>query len=370
MTIEFLGHKKALLDFVCGRIHAVAAPASSGGPVTVADLFCGTGSVSRELKRLGYAVVANDTLAVATVMTEAILANSRAPLFRGLVADLPRTARPSSPPTRYEQVLDFLNGLPPRRGFLWRSYSPASEPRAGVARQYFTRKNAGRLDAIRLQIARWEPALSAAEHALLLSDLLGAANAVSNIAGTYGCYLKHWKDRALGDLKLTRSRFVPRAGPGGAPGTTPPPRHRVFQLPANELATTLRAPIVYADPPYTKRQYAAYYHVLETLVRYDAPTLTGSTGLRPWQDQASDYCYRTRAPAALADLLATLYCEHFFLSYNEDGQIPHAQVLDILGAHGPVKVHETRYRRYRSSAGNHKGTGLTERLYHVALGAG
>ena len=40
---------------------------------------------------------------------------------------------------------------------------------------------------------------------------------------------------------------------------------------------------VYLDPPYTKRQYAAYYHVLETLAYGDEPEVSGVTGLRPWE---------------------------------------------------------------------------------------
>jgi adenine-specific DNA methylase-like protein len=34
--------------------------------------------------------------------------------------------------------------------------------------------------------------------------------------------------------------------------------------------------VVYADPPYTKDQYSRYYHVYETLYRYDFPDSTGA----------------------------------------------------------------------------------------------
>lgn len=39
--------------------------------------------------------------------------------------------------------------------------------------------------------------------------------------------------------------------------------------------------VVYADPPYGKDQYSRFYHVLETLVRYDYPTSIGSGRYRP-----------------------------------------------------------------------------------------
>jgi len=104
-----------------------------------------------------------------------------------------------------------------------------------------------------------------------------------------------------------------------------------------------------------KRQYAAYYHVLETIVRHDEPPLTGSTGLRPWRTHASDWCYKRRAPAALEALVTKSSAERVVLSYSEDGQIDHSTVLDVMGAHGSVSFKEFGLRRYRSSRLPHKG---------------
>lgn len=39
--------------------------------------------------------------------------------------------------------------------------------------------------------------------------------------------------------------------------------------------------VVYADPPYTDDQYSRFYHLLETLVLYDYPTVTGAGLYRP-----------------------------------------------------------------------------------------
>jgi adenine-specific DNA-methyltransferase len=143
--------------------------------------------------------------------------------------------------------------------------------------------------------------------------------------------------------------------------------HEVHCGDATEIAADSDCSVVYADPPYTKRQYAAYYHVLETLTLDDDPPLVGSTGLRPWQTKSSPFCYRSKAPQALAKLVDSLRCKHFFLSYNSDGQIPHATILDILGVRGRVKVFEAAYRRYKSSSLPHKGSHLIERLYHLSI---
>jgi adenine-specific DNA-methyltransferase len=352
MSIEFLGHKKSLLQFLLTNIEREV----DADPSNLADLFCGTSAVSSAFKRRGYRVIANDQLVWCSTSAEAVLLNDGEPLFEGvtgLVENKPNSLLGSIP---YDDALDYLNALPPKEGFIYWNYSPASKRRGEYERRYFTEENAGRIDAVRAKIKEWEELLTRGERALLLWDLIRAANAVSNIAGTYGCYLKQWKERALQPLTLMRTTVSPS-----------PLRHEVFCEDANRLAPNIRSSIIYADPPYTKRQYAAYYHVLETIAVGDEPPLEGSTGLRTWQDKASDYCYKTKAPYALEDLVSKLNCEHFFLSYNADGQIPHDVILEILSKFGKPKFFEKPYRRYKSSGRPHKGESVVERLYHLTF---
>lgn len=327
-----------------------------GPPTTFADLFCGTASVSGFMRSKGYRVAANDTLQLCATFAEATLLSEVPPGFEGLMSAGVVRGEKS---LRYSRLLDQLNAAPPVEGFMFRNYSPASEARAGVSRMYFTKDNAAKIDGIRHQIRLWEPLLSKAEHALLLVDLIKAANRVSNTAGTYGCYLKHWKSRALENLDVRPSDLALR-GPVG----------EVHRLDANQFAHNLTADVIYADPPYTKRQYAAYYHILETLVIGDEPEVIGSTGLRPWENESSDYCYRRKAPNALRNLVRGIFgAPDFFLSYNEDGQITHEEILEILGERGAVSVHEFPLRRYKSSRGVHKGEHVLERIYHVRMEA-
>lgn len=327
-----------------------------GRPESFADLFCGTAAVSAFMRARGFRVTANDSLLLCKVFAEASLLADVPPRFDGLAA-AGVTSRHAE--GRYGELIQILNELPPKEGFIHKTYSPASVATGGDARMYFTEANSAALDAARHQIKAWRPHLTTAEHALLIVDLVKAANRVSNIAGTYGCYLKRWKARALEPLRLKASELS-IDGPTG----------QVFQGEANQIARGIEAQVVYADPPYTKRQYAAYYHILETLVAGDEPQVSGSTGLRPWEHASSDYCYRRKAPAALLDLVQGLPgSPDFFLSYNEDGQIQHTDILNILGNRGRVTVHEFDTRRYKSSVLPHKGGSVIERLYHVKLAA-
>lgn len=348
-SIELLGNKRSLVSFIFPRI-AAQVPAGA----TVLDPFTGTGTVAAALKAGGYRVVANDHLTWCATFAASILYNNEEPLFSGLrLAN--RSAKGFTPLRRYLDVLAELNRLPPQQGFIYRNYSPASRATTGVERRYFTEWNAGRIDAIRTRIEQWRPQLTEGERALLLTDLLRAATAVSNVAGTYGCYLKAWKRRALEPFMLTPARFVPGSFTS----------HTVACEDAATLLERHHASVVYADPPYTKRQHAAYYHILETIVLNDRPTLSGTTGLRPWHRQASEFCYKAKAPGALRGLLERTSAEHFFLSYNEDGQIPHETIMAILSEFGRVRVSETLQPRYRSSRLRHKGASVTERLYHL-----
>ncbi|UJA21748.1 hypothetical protein HJD18_17045 [Thermoleophilia bacterium SCSIO 60948] len=332
--MEFLGAKRSLLDFLMEVIDGAEVPPGA----RAADPFCGTAALSSIFRRRGWSVTANDSLALCATCAEAAL------LFN---------PSESTEAALYTKLVDELNAVSPVSGFIHANYSPAG------GRGYLTEANARRVDAIRLQIEEWAGWLSRGLRAQLLVDLVSAVALVSNTAGTFGCYLKNWKKRAFDPLILR-----PANSSRGALGPGP---HQVHCDDAQAVVSATETELLYIDPPYTKRQYAAYYHLLETIVLYDSPVLVGSTGLRPWKEKASAWCYKARAPAALDSLVASARCRHLFFSYNEDGQIPHGTVMEILQPYGELSVHETEYRRYRSSARPHKGRHLTERLYHLQM---
>lgn len=347
LAIEYIGSKRLLLDFVVGNVIRCIG----NSPSEIADIFSGTGIVSAAFKANGFSVSANDHLSICFNLTAAALLNDRAPSFSGLPTEI--TTQAESP---YLSVLKFLNNCHLNRdGFIYKNYSPASLDIIGFERRYFTELNAARIDTVRDFIDEWGEALTNQERALLLSDLVRAVSAVSNVAGTYGCYLKNWKKRALETIKLVPSSFVVGRRDG----------HTVTSMDAHQALESKASQVVYADPPYTKRQYAAYYHVLETIVRNDKPVLTGTTGLRNWETHSSDFCYKRKAEGALERLIKASDCNDFFLSYNEDGQIPHDRIVDLLSTYGKASFFELNLKRYRSSNLPHKGPTVTERLYHV-----
>ncbi|MFI4989488.1 MAG: DNA adenine methylase [Solirubrobacterales bacterium] len=346
MAIEYLGNKTRLLDFVVSPIAAVK------GISAVADVFCGTASVSRALGERGLRVVASDHMMLCATLAEAALLPTGRRPFGRLGGSLEHRRGESL----YAAAVRCLNELNPVEGFFFSTYSPASAP-SGTTRMYLTESNAGKVDAMRSQIERWAPMLSKVERSILLGDLVRAVSSVSNTAGTYGCYLKSWKQRALEPLRLACAPLANLKSTG----------HEVHCADATAMAAQVEVDALYLDPPYTKRQYAAYYHLLETLVAGTEPRVTGSTGLPPWEDKQSEFCYRRRAELALDGLLAAARARHVFLSYSDDGHIPHERIVELMRSRGDVRWWEYRSRRYRSNSGGRHDRSLHERLYHLQL---
>lgn len=349
--MRFIGSKERLVSII-GKI----LRKRFGEGSLVGDLFCGTGTVSAFLKRMGYRVIANDNLFFCTLMAHAMLLISEEPEFSGLRnLTSTRTKLLVSP---YDNVLEYLNRLPPIKGFIYNNYSQEGTKGQENERNYFTGENAGKIDAIRSRIEEWYGinAITYDEKCLLLTDLLEATVSVSNTAGTYGFFLKHLEPRALKRITLKPSRIVP----GRAD-------HLIFSKDANELASEIAVDVAYLDPPYNWRHYAAYYHILETIAKYDSPQIFGKSGLRPWSKQRSRYSYRKDAYDALAEIINTLKARAILLSYNADGLVTHEEIMDILSGVGEPEVETVSLPRYISSLGGSDNHTVKEHLYYVSL---
>lgn len=324
-SIRYIGSKARVVESL---MEIVGPPGSADG--FFVDGFCGTGVVGARAADLGWPIRLNDSLLSAVMVAVAGLVSAEEASFESLGG--------------YQAAIEELNDATPFEGFVWREYSPGGT----AGRRYFTAANAARIDAARKQLSAWEAAgeLSRDESYLLKADLIAAAGRVANIAGTYGCYLSQWTPTAK-----HRFTMLPR------PLRKRPVTHSAY---CGDVVDTPMAEndVAYFDPPYTKRQYAAYYHLNETLAHGDEPKVGGKTGLRPWQDKASAYCYKLRALEALKSLIESTPARRILLSYSSQGHVDLDELHESLGLLGDVTLHELgpvgRYRpnRAASSAGD------------------
>ena len=329
MGYRYIGSKARIADEIIEYVKETATMESGGFFV---DAFSGTGGVAEKAAQIGWPVHVNDMMTNAVIMSEARLLSS---------VDVPFDCLGG-----YEEVIKVLNGLSGEEGFIWREYSPASKRFQLNERRYFTEENAKKVDAISAKIHHWkdEKTISHKEFVLLMSDLIQAVNNVANIAGTYGCYLSRWTTQAKENLVLS---------------TSPLKKAQAIYRTSNcDVFAVESRPedIVYFDPPYTKRQYASYYHILETIVCGDQPEVTGVSGLRPWKDKASVFCYKTKALNALSELILKQRANRVILSYSNEGHIRLEELVDRLSPYGEVFLVElktiSRYRPNRTAVEN------------------
>jgi adenine-specific DNA-methyltransferase len=337
MSYRYIGNKTRIADLVLGVLERHVQPGS-----IVADPMCGTAAMSAALRGRGYKVVASDLLTFAAQHARVRLLLDEAPSFEGLGLT-------------YEAALAHLNDLGGSRGLFWREYGPDGAPSAGCApRKYFTASNAARIDAMRQQLRHWEPGLTEVESSLLHHDLVLATNRVANIAGTYGHYRSTWSVSATRDIELRATAFEPGSVEG----------HVVMQGAVEEIASEISATACYLDPPYMKRQYAANYHILETLARGDEPEAIGVSGLRDWWDQYSDFCSKRNIADAFAATFTKMDCPLFFVSYSEDGLLDADTMTGLFSEFGAVQRYDFPHQRFKSNQGGAGGK-LTEYLYVV-----
>ena len=118
---------------------------------------------------------------------------------------------------------------------------------------------------------------------------------------------------------------------------------------AEELASRITADLCYIDPPYMKRQYAANYHILETIARGDFPDAIGKSGLRDWWDQHSKLCTKTRGIQSFEKIIGEMQCDKILISYSEDGLFKLDELEECFCKFGNVEVIKIDYNRFRSN---------------------
>lgn len=331
---RYIGNKTKLLPVLMDAVSA-AVPANS----IVVDLMAGTGSVSVALRKSGFRVIASDMMTYSKHHLVTLLLCDGAPAFSGLDGHLPASKGGAS---GYDRVLEYLNHLPPQKGYFYREFSPEGSPANGTpGRKYFTAENAQRIDAIRETVNAWIERrwITQEEESVLKHTLIMAVNDVANISGTYGYFLSSFNKNSLEPLVLKPVAFVKE-------GKTD---NTVLQGFAEEVAAGITADLCYIDPPYMKRQYAANYHILETIARGDFPEAIGKSGLRDWWDQHSKFCTKTGIRASFGKVITAMNCPKFLISYSEDGLLSIEDLLELFANYGQVTYQSISYSRFRSN---------------------
>ena len=218
------------------------------------------------------------------------------------------------------------------------------------AGKYFSNNSAKIVGFIRQNIEENKSLLTEKEYYILLASLLYSTDKIANTVGHYDAY---FKNRLLRDSFCMKIIYP-----------SPIKSLSIFKEDTNRLIKKIKADVMYIDPPYNSRQYSRFYHILETLVKWDSPNLYGEA-LKPKRENMSDYC-RESAKSRFAELIKDITAKYTVVSYNNtynsksnssQNKITLKEIKDILAEKGKTKVFEKNYRYFNTgntNFNNHK----------------
>lgn len=316
--MRFIGNKESIVEQIDSFIESKIV---STDKLTLFDAFCGTGAVSDKLKDR-FSIVINDNLKWATIYTAGRL---YAPIchFNRLGFD----------------PFEFLNqNTNEIHGYIYKTYAPTESER-----MYFTPENAARIDYFRSQIEKWYRGglLTEAEYMFLLASLIESVSKVSNTAGVYGAFLKKWDVRALKPIEFIKPIYNAYASENVI----------IFNDKIEDIISEVKCDILYLDPPYTQNQYGTQYHLLETLVLDDCPSVSKVTGSRPVMPMRSDWSKEYKVHILFDKIVAKTTARYIILSYNNDGFMSKEYIEAVLKRHGKPGTYcckKISYKKYQN----------------------
>lgn len=290
------------------------------------DAFCGSGSVADFFKEYYNTIIINDNLSWSVVYSHGRLCASSC---------------------AYEKLgfnpFEYLNNSNKvYHGFMYNNYSPACSER-----MYFTKENAGRIDYFRSQIECWwsEKLLTLNEYHYLLACLIESVSDISNTAGVYGAYLKKWDSRSLKPIffdKVDCKKCICK-------------NIICYNSKIEDIIEDVECDILYLDPPYTQNQYGTQYHLLETLILNDNPSISKVTGSRSTAPMRSDWSKEYKANILFDKVLAKTKAKYVVLSYNNDGFMSKEFIEASMKRYGKSetyvckKISYKKYQNWKSS---------------------
>lgn len=349
--ITYIGNKRSLLPTINRSILRIREQLG-GRKLRSADLFSGSGVVSRLLKQHSSILYVNDLENYARYLSECFLANQNDVDLQQIETTVNRLNR------RYEEG-EIAHG------FIREMYAPADESNITPQdRVFYTIDNAQRLDSF----AQWAQQEDPSIRPFLIGPLMSKASIHTNTAGVFKGFYKnpdtrkgqfggkgsHALARILGKIHLETpvlsnfrtQNFIHQTDSVGLSG----------ELPDLDF--------VYLDPPYNQHPYGANYFMLDFLHHYVRPEAVSDVSGIPVDWNRSDFNVRSKAATSLEAMLDNLKAAFILISFNDEGFISPEEMRDILSNRGVLTEERIEYNTYRGSRNlRDRSNKVTEHLF-------
>jgi adenine-specific DNA-methyltransferase len=330
--VKYIGSKLSLLKFI---LTSIETRLDSPSNLRIIDVFTGTTRVAQAFRSKGWFVQSSDLSWASEEYAEAFIKRTR------------------ESGKRIPALIKGLNKEPPNAGWITKYYCDVSGATGGLVRMWRP-VNGRKGDAIRERIASWEKEghINHHEAMILVCSLIFALDRVDNSVGVQQAYLKDWAKRTGDPLILEDPAFS--EGPAGS-----------HQL-GNCLDLVYSpADVAYLDPPYSAHSYSTYYHIWDSITRWDKPEVSLTTNRRIDRVAGSDHFdtemvspwnSRRTALDAFLRLCRSLPVRYIVISYNDESIIPMKTLMESLekefGTAAVSKENSNYKRNIMSQIGN------------------
>lgn len=309
---RYIGNKYKLTDWIFSILNKECSGDS------FADIFAGTGAVGAIASRYFNKIILNDFLHSNYVIYKAFFEKGH---------------------WSRNKIQSFINGCNNiNANDLKENYFSKH-----FGNKYFSKNSAKTIGFIRQEIENSKKSFTEKEYHILITSLLYSTDKIANTVGHYDAYFKKPAIRDNFCMRLINPIDISKLS--------------IFREDTNLLVKKIKADIVYIDPPYNSRQYSRFYHILETLTRWNNPKLYGAA-LKPERENMSDYC-RENAKYRFSELVNDINTKYLIVSYNNTyasksssskNKISLEEIRDILSKKGNTKTFKKDYRYF--NAGN------------------
>ena len=334
--VKYIGSKASLVGEIKNFI-SENMPADT--PKTLIDVFTGTTRVAQTFRAEGWLVTSSD-------LSWASEAYAHAFLLRTLTSGI-----------RIPELIETLKKQEPSADWITRNYCDVVTTTGGVIKMWKP-ANGQSADSIRNKIAKWESVGEITHHEamILIACLIFALDKVDSSVGVQQAYLKNWATRSLNPLVLEDLPFT--NGPVG--------KHIVGNALCLQYPTSS---VAYLDPPYSSHSYATYYHIWDSITRWDKPTVGLKTNRRMDRvsgadefDESMQSAWNSKRTAldAFMTLVERLPVKYVVISYNDESLVSLETLETALKTKYTVKLKKIPYKRnIMSQIGNAAGNGET-----------
>lgn len=336
--ITYIGNKRRIIPYIEAAIREIMRD-NGWKKAVCADLFSGSGIVSRCMKRYADTLIVNDLETYSRIISECYLTN------RG---DFDEEAY-----AYWRRVIDTA-AEDLSAGIIADTYAPKDEAhiRRGE-RVFFTPRNAMYIDTVRRAIDTVPQDM----RKYFLAPLLYEVSVHTNTAGVFKGFYKDSKagigkyggngenalQRIKGEMQIKKpvlSQFECDV--------------KIYQEDANILAGRLSGiDIAYLDPPYNQHPYGSNYFMLNTVCDYRIGEKISRVSGIPAGWKRSAYNKRTKVLPVLEDVIQRLDAKYIIISYSSEGFLSKDDMTAMLEKYGSLKSIEIRYNAFRGSRNLH-----------------